>query len=64
MYAKTEYNVPMVGQTSQMYAKNRIQCSSDREDEPNVCDKTNTMWGMITLESAKSGTDDIFPGEC
>ncbi|KHL95475.1 hypothetical protein QW71_12220 [Paenibacillus sp. IHB B 3415] len=61
---KTEYNVPMMGKTSRMYAKNRIQCSNDRVDEPDVCEKPNTMWGMNTFESAESGMDDILQGEC
>ncbi|KAA1191352.1 hypothetical protein [Paenibacillus sp. B2(2019)] len=27
----------------QMYAKNRIQCATGKLNEPNVCEKPNTM---------------------
>jgi hypothetical protein len=40
---KTEYNVPPVTLTSRMYAKNRIQCADGNVNEPNVCEKPNTM---------------------
>ncbi|WP_440960284.1 hypothetical protein ACN6KS_19275 [Paenibacillus nitricinens] len=40
---KIEYNVPPVTYKSRMYAKNRIQYAAGNVNEPNVCEKPNTI---------------------
>ncbi len=55
---KIEYNALRHRQTSQLYAKNRIQCAAASPNDPIVCEKSN----ISAMDRGNIGGLALFPG--